>query len=75
MDDILPMLMEENTKGGWMSIVVLCCVIEETKNRYRCCKFLVKLEAMEEDEESEDGMFLVDLNSEFTMEYDMFVPT
>ena len=40
-----------------------------------CCKFLVKLEATEEDEESEDGMFLVDLNSEFTMEYDMFVPT
>jgi len=32
-------------------------------------------EATEEDEESEDGMFLVDLNSEFTMEYDMFVPT
>ena len=40
-----------------------------------CCKFLVKFEATEEDEESEDGMFLVDLNSEFTMEYDMFVPT
>lgn len=55
------------------------CVIEETKNGISpetcCCKFLVKLEATEEDEESEDGMFLVDLNSEFTMEYDMFVPT